>query len=114
MLLDLLKFYRMFPNYDDFKIPMWSDWEEKNDELILSVAVPGYEKEDFELFSEDGGLYLRINNEKKQTLYSIVSRFYASAYDFSKADAGYRNGILKITIPKVSQKKQKAIPIKVS
>lgn len=112
--LDLFRFDRMFPNYYDFLTPMRSDWRANPRELILSVVVPGYEKEDFKLFVEDDSLNLEINSKKNHLSYSIVDSLYSSDYDLEKAEAEYKNGILKVTIPKLPKKESKAIPIKVS
>lgn len=114
MFLNLSDFNFMFPNYYEFRTPMWSEWEEKGDELLLKVAVPGYEKEDFELFIEDSGLFLKINSGKKdQLLYSILGKI-TSGYELEGAVSEYRNGILKVTIPRIPKKKPKQIAIKVS
>jgi HSP20 family molecular chaperone IbpA len=114
MLLDLVSFYDMFPNYSKFKTPMWSEWEEKEDSIMLSVAVPGYEKEDFKLFVENGYLSLEIKSPRRHATYSIIPDTYKVDYDFEKSEAIYKNGVLKITIPKTSTKKNKEILIKVS
>ena len=113
MLLDLFRFERMFPNYYDFMVPMWSDWGEEDDKFILSVAVPGFKKDDFELFVEDGELLLKITSKKRKLLYSIFSSFYRNSCDFDKAGAEYKDGVLKVTIPKSEAKKKKAIQIEI-
>jgi HSP20 family molecular chaperone IbpA len=109
-----MKFYGMFPTYNDFRVPMWSDWEYKKNEMILSVAVPGYQKEDFELFVEDKGLFLRIDSEKRKLIYSIYYESDNPKYLLKDTEAEYKNGVLKITIPKDPGKEAKMIPIKVS
>ena len=103
-----------FPNYWDYKVPMWSKWEEKDDKLILKVAVPGYEKEDFNIYVEDGSLCLEIKSKKGNLSYSILDRFYDDRYKFDEAEAEYVNGVLVIKIPKNEKKKTKQISIKVS
>ena len=104
----------MFPNYSEFKTPMYSSWKSDDDKTTLSVVVPGYEKEDFELFFEDDSLKLRIKSESGDLLYSIVDRFYTSQYNLDLAKAEYHSGVLKINIPKAAKKKLKQLPIKVS
>ena len=111
MFLNLRDFNFMFPNYEDYKIPMWSDWKETKSEAILSIAVPGYEKEDFDLYVEDKKLYLKINAEKLQSLYSIIGISENFKYALELAEAEYKSGVLKITIPKVVKEQKK---IKVS
>lgn len=103
------EFHSLFPNYYDFKTPMWSSCKSTDGGFELEVVVPGYEKEDFVLTEEDGELKLSINREKDDPLiYSILGRYRSSNYDLSRAEAEYKAGILKITVPKV-QKKQKAL-----
>jgi HSP20 family molecular chaperone IbpA len=108
-------FENMFPNYYDYKTPMWSTWKEEDGNAILEVVVPGYKKEEFNLFvDEDKALKLTIESTKQQLSYSILSSYYSNKYDFPSANAVYDAGILKITIPKAANKKQKQIPIRVS
>lgn len=113
-MLNLSLFDWVFPNYSEFRTPMWSSWKDDDDKTTLSVVVPGYEKEDFELFLEDGSLLLRIKSGERSLLYSILDKFYASQYNLDTAEAEYHSGILKVSIPKVAKKKAKQIAIKVS
>ena len=99
----------MFPRYYLYKCPMWSEYEETEEGMNLEVAIPGYEKEDFKLYSEDGRLYLKILRKDRQALYSISGR----DFDAERAKAEYKNGILSITVPK-AEKEQKKLEIKVS
>jgi HSP20 family molecular chaperone IbpA len=114
MKLNMNLFNWMFSNYYDYKTPMWSTWKEEGGDLILEIAVPGYDEKDFALHFGENGLELHIDRGEKTPLeYSIVGDFYGSRYKLDDSKATYKSGILKITIPK-AQKKMKQIPIKVS
>lgn len=102
MFLDLFEFDRMFPCYTG--IPMWSSWKTEGKETVLKVAIPGYDKEDFQLYVEGDSLHLKI---KEGTHYSIVERHYYSDYNLEKAKAEYKNGVLIIRIPKTTSEKTK-------
>ena len=101
-LVDWSLFHDMFPTYLDYKIPMWSDFKETGSELQVRIVVPGYKKEDFNLYAYGETLFLRIGSESDEVIYSILRRFSDESYQIEKAKAEYRNGILKITIPKIS------------
>ena len=103
--LDL--FNSTFVNYYDFKVPMYANWNYKEDELRIKVAIPGYEKEDFTLSVYDNELRLKVKLEKGERTYSIITRHWDAEYDLNKAKATYKNGILIISIPK--DKKAKAL-----
>jgi HSP20 family molecular chaperone IbpA len=113
-MLNLELFDFMFPNYSEFRTPMTSSWKDDDNKTTLSVVVPGYEKEDFELFFDDNSLKLRIKSGKGDLLYSILDKFYVSQYNLDEAEAEYHSGVLKISIPKVAKKKAKQLSIKVS
>lgn len=106
-------FDSMFPNYYDFRTPMWSDWKETKEGLQIKVVVPGYEKEDFNLYVEDGSLRLEISRETDHLSYSIFSRWSSPRYDLEAATAEYKNGILTLKIPRL-EKEPKRLAIKVS
>jgi HSP20 family molecular chaperone IbpA len=110
MLLNTDLFDLMFPTYYKYRVPMWSESEENDDELKIKIVVPGYEKEDFALYAKDDKILLEINKgDDKKVKYSLQ----AYPYPLEKATAEYRNGILIITIPK-AKKAMKELPIKVS
>jgi HSP20 family protein len=83
----------------------------------IKVAVPGMEKNDFELDIKDG--LLVISGERKfekkedgtdyhtiETQYGSFSRSFnlPDHVDVSKVSASYKNGILEVGIPKDEQK----------
>ncbi len=110
MLLDLVKFYSVFPTYDTFRIPMWEDVKESDDKLTLKIVIPGFNKEDLNLYVEDDTLYLSVYKKDTKRSYSIFTRFSGERYLFEKAKAEYISGILKVTVPK-SKPDRKSIPI---
>jgi HSP20 family protein len=109
MLVNWNLFDLMFPDYYKYRTPMWSETGETDEELTINIVVPGYEKEDFSLFAQDDRLLLKINKDGKSISYSVCGY----PYPLEKATAKYRNGILKITIPK-SKKAIRSLPIEVS
>jgi len=112
MLFDLIKFYERFPNYNECRIPMWEDVKESDDKLILKIAIPGFNREDLNLYVEDGTLFLTVDKKDVKRSYSIYTRFSGERYLFEKAKAEYLSGILKVIVPK-SKPDRKTIPIDV-
>ena len=90
----------------------------ENEKLYeIKVAVPGMEKNDFDLDIKDG--LLLISGERKfvkkedgtdyhtiETQYGSFSRSFnlPDHIDVSKVSATYKNGILEVVIPKDEQK----------
>lgn len=112
MLFDLVKFYSLFPNYDMCRIPMWENVKETDDKLILKIAIPGFAKEDLDVYVEGDNLFLKVVKDDKKCSYSIFTRFSGENYLFEKAKAEYISGILKVVIPK-EHLERKSIPITV-
>jgi HSP20 family protein len=99
--------------------------ETKND-LVVRAELPGLESKDIDISMNNG--YLTIKGEKKNEReekdenYHLIERSYGS---FSrsvrlpkevlsdKITASFKNGILKITLPKSEEAKKKEIKIKV-
>lgn len=94
---------------------------ETEKDFKLSIAAPGLEKKDFKVDAYDDMLTISAEHEKEQKEekngrfnrreynYSSWSRSFTlpENCDFGKIDAEYKNGELKIVIPKVEVKEPK-------
>ncbi len=108
---------------------IWSppvDITENDDNLVVTVEIPGMTKEDVKITLQDNVLTIRGEKkqemEKKDANYHRVERSYGSftrsfslptAVEGEKIKAQYKDGLLKITLPKAEQAKSKEIPIDV-
>ncbi len=101
------------------------DVSETEKELIVKAEVPGMDKKDININLSDG--LLTIKGEKKQEKeeknenYHSVERRYGKFsrtmrlprdIEVDKVDATYKDGVLKITLPKSESAKSKKIEIK--
>lgn len=97
---------------------MKADIKEKGDNYVIDVDLPGYEKDNIEIELENG--YLKVTakvnqniddeNEKyihKERFYGECSRSFYVGDNIKEEDikAGFKNGILSLTVPKNEQKK---------
>lgn len=97
---------------------MRADIKEKDSNYIIEVDLPGYDKEDIEIELEKG--YLKVTakvnnsvndeNEKyihKERFYGECSRSFYVGDNVKQEDikAGFKNGILSLTLPKEQEKK---------
>ncbi len=103
---------------------MKTDIKESKDKYIIDVDLPGYEKEDIKIHIEDGYLNVeaKTNSEnedkeegkyvRKERYYGECSRSFYVGDDITETDikASFKNGTLRIEIPKKEEKK--AIPEK--
>jgi HSP20 family protein len=101
------------------------DVSETEKELIVKAEVPGMDKKDIDISLSEG--MLTIKGEKKQERedkheeYHTVERCYGAfsrtmpipvEVDTDKVDATYKDGVLKITLPKSETAKAKKIAVK--
>ena len=113
---------------DESKI-MKTDIKEKKDKYIIDIDLPGYEKENIKMSVEDG--YLTVNatvnsnkEEKEEGKFVRKERYMGScsrsfyvgeAVESEDIKASFKNGTLKIEVPKKDEKKElpekKYIPI---
>lgn len=121
-MMDLMpkKFY-LDDIFDDFMpevprkdINMKCDIYEKKGVYHIDMDVPGFDKKDINLEAKDGYLTIRAhhseenNEEDKDKKYIRRERvsgtyersFYLGDLDQEKIDAEFKNGMLKITVPK--------------
>lgn len=99
---------------------MKTDIKEKKDKYIIEMDLPGYEKENINLSLKDG--YLEVtakvtkeetNEEKerfvhKERFYGHCARSFYVGEQVTEKDihAEFKNGILKVDIPKIEEKKE--------
>lgn len=103
------------------------DVSETNGSITVTAEVPGMTKEDIKVTVKDNILTLsgekKQEKEEKDANYHRIERSYGSfcrsfelptTVQFDKVKAGYKDGILKITLPKSEEVKPKEIPINIS
>lgn len=107
----------------DFKSPGIDIIEHDND-VIVKAEVPGVSKEDLEVSVTDNSVTIKGSTsheerEEKGDYYRSEIRRGSfsrtvglpSNVDSDKAKASFKNGILKLTIPKVEKSKRKSVTI---
>lgn len=95
--------------------PMKSDVRERDDNYLLEIDLPGFQKENIKAYVEDGYLIVtaareREKNQKhrrwirQECYYGSYQRSFFVGRDISQEDlkAVYRHGVLRIHIPKES------------
>jgi HSP20 family protein len=112
---------------DETNTTLWTpmaDIYENQDNLVLKVELPGMDQNNIDLRLENNVLTIRgsrnFDNEVKAENYHRVERSYGTfsrsfslpvVVDQEKIAADYKDGILKITLPKKEQAKAKRIQI---
>jgi HSP20 family protein len=101
------------------------DVAETKNEIVVKAEVPGLDPKDIDISLSDG--LLTIKGEKKQEReekeenYHLVERSYGAftrsiglpkEVQSDKISASYKNGVLKVTLPKSEEAKKKEIKIK--
>jgi len=112
------------------RVPTWAMlagevFEDKN-RIVVRLEVPGMEAKDFDLRVQDKLLVVRgeksISRETGEGRYQLRECAYGSfhraislpaAVRSDRVEASYRNGVLRIELPKVTQATSKIIEVKV-
>jgi HSP20 family protein len=113
-----------------FTQAQWSplvDISEDDQEYLIKAELPGIEKDHVKVTMENGLLLIAgertSENEEKNKKYHRVERSYGSFLrtfglpddaDGTKIKADFKNGVLKVHVPKSENAKPKSIEIKVS
>ena len=108
---------------DNFNIPAADIYEDEKN-VYAEIDLPGFERKDIELKLEGNNLVVsakkdQLKEQKKKNYYrcertqgSIYRKFnLAAAINESKIKAVYKNGVLKVTLPKQEPKAGKDIKI---
>lgn len=106
----------------------WSpsvDIYENKDHIVLEAELPGMNREDFDLSVENNVITLRgerhFEKEDDNDNYHRVERAYGSftrsftlpqTVSADSANAEYRNGVLRVTLPKREEAKARRIEVK--
>ncbi len=102
------------------------DVSETEDEVIVKADLPGVKPEEIEINLVDNVLTIkgekkRETEEKKENYYR-VERYYGSfmraiqlpsEVDVEKVKAQYKDGVLKVTLPKKPEAKKKLIKVEI-
>ena len=107
--------------YSKESIEKLRDIYEENNNYVVEMDVPGFDKKDISIEANDG--YLTITAEKnsedeeknenknyirRERVYGKVERsFYLGDLDQDKIDAEFKNGILNIVVPKKEETSNK-------
>jgi len=108
----------------DWRMPL-SDIRETDEEVIVTVELPGVSKDDIQLKATEDSIEIRVETKKlveeKGEDFFRKERSYRGFYRRitlpckvipEKAKAKYENGILEVRLPKVeAKKKEKEIKI---
>ncbi len=99
---------------------MKTDIREKKDKYLIDIDLPGYQKENIKMEVEDGYLTIHAeinsdNEEKEEGKFVRRERYSGSCsrsfyigteVKSEEIKASFKNGILKIEIPKKEEKKE--------
>ncbi|MFB3886004.1 MAG: Hsp20/alpha crystallin family protein [Thermodesulfobacteriota bacterium] len=102
------------------------DVSETKSDLVVKAELPGIDPKGIDISLNEGVLTIkgekRQEKEEKEEGYHLVERSYGSfvrsirlprEIQSDKINASYKNGVLKITLPKSEEAKKKEIKIKV-
>ncbi len=119
----LLEEFGRFPEAREYRISMPVDIIDEGEQLRVIVDIPGFNREDLEIYFENGDLVIKgerkeefeekkgdyLRRERRMgTFYRKVS--LPSDIDRDAVKARYNNGVLEITIPRL-KKDRKTVPI---
>jgi HSP20 family protein len=116
---------RWLPEIPSFQAPRIDVYED-NGNVVAEAGIPGVEPKDIEVEVQDNILKIEAKREekkeeKKKGYYrkELSKGYYRRAIPLpvevigEKAQASYKDGILKVVIPKVKPKKEKKKGVKI-
>lgn len=125
--------------FDEFlgytpRLATWSAWTpaadlyETSDDFVLEMELPGFDSENIEVTVERGILTVtgrrtaeaesgdgeRMNYHVRERSFDRFSRSFSLPQSVSadNVDAEYRNGILRVNLPKVAEAKPRQVTVK--
>lgn len=123
---DMFRGVPALPERGAFALEPSIDLKETDDAVEVEAELPGVDKEDIEVTLEDGTLTIKgekkVEKEESKAGYYMSERRYGSFFrsvglppgvDVEKISADFSNGVLTVTLPKVSEAQTKARRIEV-
>lgn len=115
-------FERISPRVVRVELPV--DVIDEGDQIRVVADLPGFNKEDIEVWVEDNDLIIKAERKEeeveKEKNYIRRERRYGRIYrrvalqtdvDFENVRASYNNGVLEVIVPKTEKSKRKMIKI---
>ena len=106
--------------YEEKFNKMKTDIKERENEYVMDIEIPGFDKNDISLSLENGYLTVSVNRKeedkegkkenylRRERSYSMSRSYYVGNVKETDIKAKYENGVLSISIPKKSALEQKA------
>ena len=101
--------------------------EETDDEIVVLAEMPGLDPKDFKVEATDDRLILRgqkeMESEERDPRYYYAERMFGAftrtislpcEVDVSRASATYRNGLLRVVLPKAEHAKANRVRVRVA
>ncbi|WP_456327730.1 Hsp20/alpha crystallin family protein [Archaeoglobus sp.] len=115
-------FERIGPRVVSVEFPV--DVIDEEDRIRVVADLPGFNKEDIEIWVEDGDLVIKAERkeerEEREANYLRRERRFGRVYrrialptdvDIENIKASYNNGVLEVIVPKTEKAKKKVIKI---
>lgn len=109
----------LWEDFDRWNIGLGYDLQDNDDEVVVSVAVPGFQPEEIDIQLSGDRLRLRAEHREETKKNGAVhhNKFYRSmtvprGIDANGIKAEYKNGVLEIHLPKGPDAQTKRIPVK--
>ena len=120
-------FFQPSRSEDDLSLGTWHpvvDMYDEDDRIVIKAELPGMEKKDISVDVKDGVLTIsgerNYDNEVKEEIYYRRERAYGkfqrafslpTDVDSDKINADFKDGLLKIEVPKPEKQKPKEITV---
>ena len=103
-------------SFPSFAQAFKTDILDEGDHYLLEAEMPGFEKDDIGLSVEGDQLVIRASHDqekeekkknfvhRERTSGTYVRRFDIAGIDVERIGAEYKNGVLRLTLPKMEKK----------
>ena len=103
---------RLFRNAGEDEVELY----EEDGEFVLSIEMPGFERDEIDLSWDDGRLFVSAEHEdearSRKRTYHRTFRM-PKRIEPDQIEATYRHGVLEVTLPIEQQATQRGQPIEI-